>query len=124
MRTITYDYPEKTDFPDPNQNRSATVENNPSEHTPPANDLNDMLMIYSNPANDKLTVEYAIMNGFASGCTVGLYDMQGNLVKSVPADKQLNVVEFDVSDVANGNYILSICKFGNKDYSKQISIVH
>ena len=119
-----YDFPEKTDFPNPNAKRSAKIKTTNSFKEDNYNGVDDMLNVYPNPASDKLIVEYAIVNNFTPGCTVGLYDMQGNLIKSIPADKQLNVIQMDVSDVANGNYILSICKFGNKDYSKQISIVH
>jgi len=117
----TYDYPEKTDFPNPDNNRSVKVENKPYE---PAGNVSDMLNVYPNPANDKLTIEYAILNNFGTDCSIGLYDMQGNLIKSVPTGKQIGFVELDVSGIANGNYILSVCQFGNKDYSKQISIVH
>jgi len=107
----------------PNANRSAKVETEPFDNQTPDDNMNDMLFVYPNPANDKLVVGYAIKEGYNNGI-IGIYDLQSKLIKSVSINKQTGTKTIDISDIVSGNYLITV---GNKDiegYAKQITIKH
>ena len=60
--------------------------------------------VYPNPANDVLTIEMETER--TGGFTVNLFDVYGKLIKSEIAAG--NVVTFDVEEVPNGMYLLSV----------------
>ncbi len=81
------------------------------------------LKVYPNPANDFMVVEYALTNA-GEGCGLEIYDMRGNLVKSIPLNKSLDVIQINVNDIPSGNYVLKFCRGKYPELSKNISITH
>ncbi len=63
-------------------------------------------------------VEYVNMIGNQNQM-IGIYDMQGHLLKQKIAKEILGIITFDVSDLSAGNYIVKMGEF-----KKQISIIH
>jgi hypothetical protein len=78
----------------------------------------NILTVYPNPAKDKLLIEYVNISGNKEQ-TIGLYDMEGHLLKQVKAGKVIGVVEMDVSDLQSGTYIIKTGEF-----SKRITVMH
>ncbi len=76
------------------------------------------ILVYPNPAKDKILVEYVNISG-SQEQTIGLYDMEGHLLKQVKTGKVIGVAEMDVSGLPQGTYII---KSGN--FTKQISVIH
>lgn len=73
---------------------------------------NDEIIIYPNPATDKITV---VMNGMYYN-TVELYNAMGKKVKTLNMSAQLNSLSFSVSDLSSGIYFVRV-----GDESKQIT---
>ena len=112
-----FDYPEKIELPEKKRNKSLQI--NVQDITEPAmTDKDDMLLIYPNPSDNQLTVEYLNITGNKNQ-TVSIYDMQGHKLKSLQVQDVLGVITFDVSDLPSGDYIISIGEF-----TKQITILH
>jgi hypothetical protein len=66
--------------------------------------------VYPSPALDEITVE--ILTDEVEDGVIRIYDVQGQVVKTVPS-KRLQVgassVVIDISDLLNGTYILQVC---------------
>ena len=81
----------------------------------------DLLYIYPNPVRDVLTVEYALLTEVSIN-SLGIYDINGKLIKSIVITEQLGITKINVSNLANGTYILSFGKDGIKSYSKKFTV--
>ncbi len=86
------------------------------EHTDGVNDfeLNNVLDIYPNPVNSKLTIldKSALVEQFE------IYNSSGNIVRKVTINNQGNLI-IDISDLNKGIYFLK-AKAGNKHVVKKI----
>jgi hypothetical protein len=85
--------------------------------------LENKIRIYPNPANDELTVEYLLLSA-QKNCSIVLYDLKGNLVKSKAVKDNIGVVQFDTSDLPSGTYFISVCESRSKQYNKRVNIIH
>ena len=83
----------------------------------------DLLYIYPNPVNNKLTVEYALLVSTSIN-KLGIYDIKGTLIKTVPIKEQLGLEKIDVSNLTNGTYIISFGTNGIGKYSKKFIVKH
>ena len=81
------------------------------------------MYVYPNPVKDILTVEYALLSN-VSVTSLGIYDINGKLLKSIPITKQLGIEKINVSDLANGTYIISFGADGVSSYSKKFTVKH
>ncbi len=73
------------------------------------NSLEDSLVLFPNPVNDKATL--VLPSGFAGEVEVNIYDMLGHLVYSKPAfnyGSGENRIHFDVSGFSSGVYLVSV----------------
>ena len=68
------------------------------------------MMVILNPVKDVLTIEYALLVN-TSISSLGIYDINGKLIKTIPIKEQLGVEQIDVSDLKNGTYLIA---FGTK----------
>jgi hypothetical protein len=78
---------------------------------------------YPNPVRDVLTVEYALLVSTSIN-SLGIYDINGKLLKVILIKEQLGVEQIDVSDLANGNYIIGFGTNGANKYSKKFVVKH
>jgi len=67
----------------------------------------EAIAIWPNPAKDLVQVSFALGNG-----QLALYDINGRLLKEQVLNSELS--NFDVSDLSNGNYILTITHNGTQ----------
>ncbi len=79
-------------------------------------ETNTGFFAYPNPCIDKITVETQSVNN------ISVYNISGQLIKSVAVKPELTKVEIDVADLAKGIYFITIEK-GIKTYSQKI-LVH
>lgn len=79
-------------------------------------DANSMFFAYPNPCTDKLTIEAQSVNN------ISVYNISGQLIKSVSTKPELTKIEIDVADLAKGVYFITIDK-GDKTWSQKI-VVH
>ena len=70
---------------------------------PISNEVVEPYVIYPNPTSTKLFVD---LKGIEGDVSIRIYDLQGRLMKE-SSFRNLNA-EIDVSDLANGIYIISI----------------
>ncbi len=85
--------------------------------------VSDIINTYPNPVNDKLTVEYALLEeGYNSGI-INIYNSMSQLVKSVPINKKSGIEFIDVSDLSSGIYLITIGNNAIYDCRKKFSIV-
>jgi hypothetical protein len=70
-----------------------------------------------------LTVEYAILVSTSIN-SLGIYDINGKLLKTIPVKEQLGVEQINVSNLANGNYIIGFGTNGAAKYSKKFIVKH
>ena len=82
------------------------------------NNLESLFKVYPNPADDYITIEYAIID-FSKGTKLRLSDMQGRTIKQIVLNNQIGKIKIDVTDLEKGIYVLSC---GNKLFSKKINI--
>jgi hypothetical protein len=117
-----YDYPEKIEYPDASSTKSMQIGQSKDIYI--NNEiLNEFINIYPNPANDNLIVEYALLEGWNNG-KIEIYDLQGKLIKSVSINKQTGIKTINLSDIASGNYLITVGNKGINGYMKQITIKH
>ena len=72
--------------------------------------------VYPNPANNKINISLSDVNA-----TIALIDIQGRIVKNIPANGTLTAIATD--DVANGLYFVHI-KSGNQTIVRKVTIAH
>jgi hypothetical protein len=85
------------------------------------NSSTDLIFIYPNPVKDVLTVEYALLTE-ASVNSLGIYDVKGKLLFSVPIKDQLGIEKIDVSSLSKGNYFVSFGINGINNLSKKFVV--
>ena len=73
-------------------------------------------MIYPNPATDQLYISYPSSQ---TGASVEIYDMNGQLKKSITVNLQSRAA-LNVSDLSNGLYLLKICDGKNSSVQRFI----
>ena len=83
----------------------------------------DLLYVYPNPVKDILTVEYALLSNVSVN-SLGIYDIKGKLIKSIPITEQLGITKINISDLENGIYIISFGSNGVSSYSKKFTVKH
>lgn len=83
----------------------------------------DLLYIYPNPVKDVLTIEYALLISTSIN-KLGIYDIKGSLIKTIPIKEQLGLEKIDVSDMENGTYLISFGTNGIGKYSKKFIVKH
>jgi hypothetical protein len=69
-----------------------------------ADDLEKLIKLYPNPADDFITVE--LPEGLQA-LSVGLYDVSGKQVRSLPGNKEIKLT-VDVRELSKGTYALRI----------------
>lgn len=82
------------------------------------------IFLFPNPANNMIKIEYLMLDYYGNDHSIGIYTMDGKLVKSIPVKQQFGIIKADVSDIPPGSYIIS---FGNKsilEYSRKIVVFH
>jgi parallel beta-helix repeat protein len=67
------------------------------------NKIEPIINIYPNPADNHITVEYAMLDK-DDEITVNIIDMQGKTLKTVKSNNQIDVLRIDISNLAKGNY--------------------
>ncbi len=113
-----YDYPEKIDLPK-NDNPKSLLEYINKDQEP----YSEIIQVYPNPANTEITIKYNLPETIQN-CTINLYDTKGKLLISRNVTTETGSIVFNTSHLPTGNYIISVSKIGEKDYTKQISILH
>lgn len=113
------DYPERIVIPGLGTKSTKVEQTNQVDNT----EAKELVFVYPNPANDKLTVEYILLGAINEQC-IGVYTLDGKLVKQVSIQDQLGIIKIDVSDIVTGNYLLCFGSSGIHGYTKQISIIH
>ena len=83
----------------------------------------DLLYIYPNPVRDILAVEYALLSNVSVN-SLGVYDLKGKLLKSIPVSEQLGIERINVNNLPNGVYIISFGTDGVSSYSKKFTVKH
>ena len=80
--------------------------------------------VYPNPATNKVISSFALEND--DTYTVGLYDLNGRVLKQLKKDNtdkgSIQTVEMDVNDVPNGIYVVRIN--GSVDHFSQRVVVN
>jgi hypothetical protein len=112
-------FTEKVILPQPNTNKTAKIERiKPffGKH----NGLEPLINIYPNPAKDYITVEYAMLDK-GDDVTIGIYDMQGKLIKQVNSDNQIDVLKIDISDLQAGYYNVQFVSSLQGNYTVKIN---
>jgi hypothetical protein len=112
-------FTEKVILPQPNTNKTAKIERiKPffGKH----NGLEPLINIYPNPAKDYITVEYAMLDK-GDAVTIGIYDMQGKLIKQVNSDNQIDVLKIDISDLQAGYYNVQFVSALQGNYTVKIN---
>lgn len=71
--------------------------------------------IYPNPTNDKISIE-----GNYEFSRIEFYNSTGQLCKSLKYDKQLDNMQFDISELNAGIYIIKLLSEDNKIFKKLI----
>lgn len=115
-----YDYPEKIYIIEPEFSSKSLLIN--SDNTDENNSFTENFNIYPNPANNNLIVEYEFEN--TNNTLIKIYNLQGQLIKSIPITSQKDKIVIDVSDFSEGDYLITICCGESNKFTKQISIVH
>ncbi len=87
------------------------------------NDIENKLlfMVYPNPANRNLNL--FLIPSYNSNMSAAVYDLMGNKVKEINNIQTSVNYTFDVSDVASGEYFLSVFT-GSERVTKKLTIAH
>jgi fibronectin type 3 domain-containing protein len=67
------------------------------------------LILYPNPSSNEVTISYSLSS--LQDVTFGIYDIQGKLVRRVEKPSKSAgkyVLKIDISDIANGIYIIQM----------------
>lgn len=78
-------------------------------------DANSLFLAYPNPCTDKITIETQFANN------ISVYNISGQLIKSVAVKPELTKIEIDMADLAKGVYFITIDK-GVKTWSQKIMV--
>ena len=103
-------------LPNPN-NSNKNVQVSGNNHVNLVNAEN-FIKLHPNPVKDNLTVEYVIYDDVQLQ-NIGIYNIKGELVKSVKVNSNVGFVNINVQDLPNGNYILGFGTDGLKGYNKK-----
>src|SRR5690554_55429 len=85
-------------------NKSTRISKPIQEPVKPSKELVAMFNLYPNPANDYLSLEFINPVG---NCNFNIYTLKGELVKSVRSKQSLGFISINISDLKQGNYIIS-----------------
>ncbi|MGI6411046.1 MAG: T9SS type A sorting domain-containing protein [Bacteroidales bacterium] len=85
-------------------NKSTRISKPIQEPVKPSKELVAMFNLYPNPANDYLSLEFINPVG---NCNFNIYTLKGELVKSVRSKQTLGFISINISDLKQGNYIIS-----------------
>lgn len=96
-------------LPNPDANsqvstKSTRISKPTQEPAKPNKELVAMFKLYPNPANDYLSLEFINPEG---NCNFNIYTLKGELVKSVRSKQSLGFISINISDLKQGNYIIS-----------------
>ena len=83
------------------------------------------LSIFPNPANDHVTVDFALHT--STQTSYQIIDVAGKVVASSPAGfriKGSHSLNIDTQNLANGNYLLNLNTGGNGKLSQRFSVAH
>jgi hypothetical protein len=69
----------------------------------------NLVEVYPNPVDDKLTVEYIMFGGMTAN-TLNIYDINGKLLMTKNITKAMDIIDINVSQLSAGTYILSFGK--------------
>ena len=81
----------------------------------------DLIEVYPNPADDKLTVEYIMFNGMTAK-EIGIYDINGRLLLTRKLNKAMDIIDINVSSLSAGTYIITFGKDGTASNSKKFIV--
>jgi len=84
------------------------------------NGIEPLINIYPNPADDHITVEYAMLDK-GDNVSVSIYDMQGKLIKTVKSDNQIDVLNINISDLQRGTYNVKFVSAMQGHYTVKIT---
>ncbi len=115
-RDTSYDYVYEETYLLPETDRGGKLpEITHNDYSQYANQGNNMLNVYPNPANDILQIEYINLSGHNR---LNIYTLQGQLMKSISANRKIGLTSVDVSGFPCGVYILSMDNANSKDAVK------
>lgn len=75
--------------------------------------------LYPNPAKDIISIDLA--NSFETNSIIEIFDISGNMLKSINISAGLTQENINISDLANGTYYLNL-RNGNKQMTKKFSV--
>jgi hypothetical protein len=74
------------------------------------NILNENIKIYPNPANNQLNISYELLEN--ENAVIQIFDFMGREIKSQNLKETQGIVQIDIQDLSNGNYLLRISDNG------------
>ena len=107
--------------PEESDNRSAN-----SNYKKEANSFNfantpDLIEVYPNPVDDRLTVEYIMFNGLLANA-ISIYDINGKLMLTQSITKSMDIIDINVSQLLAGTYIITFGKDGTSSNSTKFIV--
>ena len=85
------------------------------------NGLEPLINIYPNPADDHITVQYAMLDK-GDAVTITLNNMDGKVLKIIQSKNQVDVVTIPVSDLERGSYIVKVVSAKQGHYSVNVIV--
>ena len=83
--------------------------------------MSDILEVYPNPVDEHLTVEYIMFNGMSSQ-KIGIYDINGRLLKTQPLTQAMDIIEINVSELSSGTYLIGFGTEGAAPNAKKFIV--
>lgn len=80
------------------------------------------LILYPNPASDKVSIQFTIPAN--KGSQFSVTDLSGKIVRQFEITEDFSTLDLDISELRNGLYIISILQSDNTVLTQKLSVLH